>query len=66
MAIMDNWRCRICGNPVEEIKNNKFFPFCSERCKTIDLGRWLSGDYSISEPILDDENGALDAESEDS
>lgn len=66
MAIMDNWRCRICGSEVEEINNNKFFPFCSERCKMVDLGRWLSGDYSISEPILDDENDSLDAESEDS
>ena len=23
-------------------------PFCSERCKTIDLGRWLSGDYRVA------------------
>ena len=25
----------------------KFFPFCSERCKLIDLGAWLDGDYRI-------------------
>ena len=25
----------------------KFFPFCSERCKLIDLGRWLDGKYQI-------------------
>jgi endogenous inhibitor of DNA gyrase (YacG/DUF329 family) len=32
-----------------------FRPFCSERCKMADLGRWLSGDYRV--PIRqDDEN----------
>ena len=29
------------------------FPFCSEHCKTIDLGKWASGVYRISSPILD-------------
>jgi endogenous inhibitor of DNA gyrase (YacG/DUF329 family) len=28
------------------------YPFCSERCRLIDLGRWLDGDYAI--PALDD------------
>lgn len=27
---------------------NAFAPFCSGRCKTVDLGRWLSGDYVIT------------------
>lgn len=27
------------------------FPFCSERCRTIDLGNWLDGRYSVSRPI---------------
>jgi len=25
-------------------------PFCSERCKMVDLGRWLDGTYKVSEP----------------
>ena len=29
------------------------FPFCSERCRRIDLGKWASGAYRISSPILD-------------
>ena len=29
------------------------FPFCSERCRIIDLGKWASGDYRITSPILD-------------
>ena len=28
-----------------------FRPFCSKRCKMIDLGRWLDGTYTISEPL---------------
>lgn len=43
-------KCPICG------KENDFFaepmgPFCSSRCKLIDLGRWLGEDYRISEPL---------------
>ena len=30
-------------------------PFCSSRCKTIDLGRWLDESYRISTPIADHE-----------
>ncbi len=29
------------------------FPFCSDRCRILDLGKWASGDYKISSPILD-------------
>lgn len=43
-------RCPTCG------KRGKWFegpygPFCSYRCKLIDLGRWLDEEYKISEPI---------------
>jgi endogenous inhibitor of DNA gyrase (YacG/DUF329 family) len=31
------------------------FPFCSDRCRKIDLGKWASGGYRISSPILDPE-----------
>ena len=31
------------------------FPFCSDRCRLIDLGKWASGEYRISSPILDPE-----------
>jgi len=29
----------------------KYPPFCSERCKLIDLGKWLGGEHAISEPL---------------
>jgi endogenous inhibitor of DNA gyrase (YacG/DUF329 family) len=35
--------CPECGKPSARAT----FPFCSERCKTIDLNRWLSGSYVI-------------------
>lgn len=39
-------KCPICGQPVR-YEGNPFRPFCSRRCKMIDLGAWLNGDYSI-------------------
>jgi len=36
---MGNWR------------DEPFGPFCSERCKIIDLGKWLGGEYRISSPL---------------
>jgi endogenous inhibitor of DNA gyrase (YacG/DUF329 family) len=35
--------CPICGKPVQA----EHRPFCSARCRTIDLGRWLKGDYRV-------------------
>ncbi|MEX5215006.1 MAG: DNA gyrase inhibitor YacG [Nitrospiraceae bacterium] len=38
--------CPICKTPVTW-QDNPARPFCSERCKLIDLGRWASGQYRI-------------------
>jgi uncharacterized protein len=46
-------RCPICKKPVK--KNDPDFPFCSERCRTIDLGKWASGDYVVPSPVTDAE-----------
>ena len=35
------------------LAQNEDFPFCSDRCRRIDLGKWASGDYKISSPIQD-------------
>lgn len=40
--------CPICDEPVELLSENKYFPFCSKRCKMQDLGKWLDEDYSIT------------------
>jgi len=42
-------KCPICHKKVA--RANPEFPFCSERCSTIDLGNWASGKYVISTPI---------------
>lgn len=41
--------CPICKTPVGQ--DTKTFPFCSDRCKQIDLGKWLDGKYVISRPV---------------
>jgi hypothetical protein len=46
-------RCPTCRTLVT--KEDEFFPFCSDRCRVIDLGKWASGEYRISSPILDPE-----------
>jgi endogenous inhibitor of DNA gyrase (YacG/DUF329 family) len=37
------------------LRTNEDFPFCSERCRVIDLGKWASGGYVISTKINDPE-----------
>jgi hypothetical protein len=46
-------RCPTCGTLVGP--KDEDAPFCSDRCRTIDLGKWASGAYRISSPILDPE-----------
>ena len=45
--------CPICRKEVPLDSPN--VPFCSDRCRLIDLGKWASGDYKISSPALDPE-----------
>ena len=42
-------RCPICSKPftVDRIDDLPSFPFCSDRCRLVDLGRWIDGSYSI-------------------
>lgn len=39
--------CPNCGKSVLWSTTNPFRPFCSERCKMIDLGAWASEDYNL-------------------
>ncbi len=47
--------CPNCGNLSEFSPSNAFRPFCSERCKLIDLGLWASEQYAIPAAIKPDE-----------
>lgn len=40
-------RCPQCGESSEWSADNPFRPFCSERCKLIDLGAWASESYRV-------------------
>ncbi|HEY1382891.1 MAG TPA: DNA gyrase inhibitor YacG [Dongiaceae bacterium] len=54
--------CPICGKPADQ----QFKPFCSQRCRQVDLNRWLSGTYRIpgaERPAGED--GKNQSESED-
>ncbi|SHL01203.1 hypothetical protein SAMN05444159_4769 [Bradyrhizobium lablabi] len=46
-------KCPICGKPANEVSK----PFCSERCRDVDLNRWLSGSYSIPSREDEDDDG---------
>ena len=43
-------RCPTCGGPSRYAATNAFRPFCSERCKNIDLGAWASEAYRVAAP----------------
>jgi uncharacterized protein len=51
-------RCPICKKEVKI--SDPDAPFCSERCRTIDLGKWASGDYVIASPVKDSEERIQD------
>ncbi|MGB8011312.1 MAG: DNA gyrase inhibitor YacG [Terriglobales bacterium] len=46
-------RCPICKKQVKS--GDADFPFCSDRCRQIDLGKWATGAYVIPSPIDDTE-----------
>ena len=49
-------KCPVCGKPVEisslkSYEKSDLLPFCSGRCKLIDLGAWLDAEYKISSQL---------------
>jgi endogenous inhibitor of DNA gyrase (YacG/DUF329 family) len=45
--------CSICGK-LTEYFTEPLGPFCSQRCKMVDLGKWLGEEYRVSEPLRPD------------
>jgi uncharacterized protein len=45
--------CPICKKPTGS--DDPEFPFCSERCRLLDLGAWASGKYKVSDPAFGEE-----------
>ncbi len=57
---MPKIKCRNCKKELiyDCISDIPTFPFCSERCKLIDLGSWLDEERRIEEPITDTDDKA--------
>ncbi|GGC40262.1 DNA gyrase inhibitor YacG [Siccirubricoccus deserti] len=46
--------CPVCGKLLERSDpEGRFRPFCSARCRQVDLGRWLAEDYAVPGPPAD-------------
>ena len=46
-------RCPICRKPVKSADPE--FPFCSPHCRTVDLGKWATGQYVVSSPMREED-----------
>ena len=57
-------QCPHCKKPVPWTEASIYRPFCSERCKIIDLGAWADGTYSIPTSEVLDPNEIEDDESD--
>ena len=58
-------RCPTCKKAfeVEKISDRPGFPFCSERCRLIDLGRWIDGVHAIpGDPVMPGPSPGLEDE----
>lgn len=42
--------CPICGKPADAVHK----PFCSQRCRLVDLNRWMTGTYAV--PVVEDDD----------
>lgn len=51
-------KCRTCA--VEVTSEHEHFPFCSEKCRMADLGKWFNEEYTISREIKDSDLETVD------
>ncbi len=60
-------RCPVCRKPAAPRAENRAHPFCSDRCRLLDLGKWLGEAYRIPGPRAGDgvEGAAVPEESEE-
>lgn len=59
MSPIHNALCPQCRQPTELAASNRFRPFCSERCKLLDLGEWFAEKHAI--PVVEPDSGEEDA-----
>jgi uncharacterized protein len=60
-------KCPTCGKAYEvaQLDDLKSFPFCTDRCRLIDLGRWIDGAYVLPEKGPAQPSTPSDVESEE-
>jgi uncharacterized protein len=60
-------KCPTCGKPfeVEKLGDLPSFPFCTDRCRLIDLGRWIDGVHVIPGPAQPEPTSVPEAEEDD-
>jgi uncharacterized protein len=49
-------RCPTCKKPVDATPRNQFRPFCSERCRMVDLGTWAAEEYRVAGGKAEDDS----------
>jgi len=64
------YRCPVCNKIVQETiqkypKQIMYFPFCSKRCKYVDLGAWLDSEYKLASKLQSQDSDDLSGASYD-
>ncbi|MGH7137057.1 MAG: DNA gyrase inhibitor YacG [Pirellulales bacterium] len=54
-------RCPVCGKRFESAESTSM-PFCSDRCRRIDLGRWLGESYSVPVERQDEDDASYEGD----
>jgi endogenous inhibitor of DNA gyrase (YacG/DUF329 family) len=54
-------KCPVCKKSGDWFAG-KYGPFCSYRCKLVDLGRWLGEEHTISGPLRPEHSGKMEAD----
>lgn len=64
-SLLPCMKCPTCNKPAQW-QDNPFRPFCSERCKLIDLSKWVSEEYRVpGKPISNEPTKDNDADDSD-
>ncbi len=57
-------RCPTCNKEIQW-QDNPYRPFCSERCKLVDLGKWVNEEFRVPGKPAADQTAQADEEAED-
>jgi endogenous inhibitor of DNA gyrase (YacG/DUF329 family) len=52
-------RCPVCRKEAALRPENPYFPFCSQRCRQVDLGKWLGEEYRVGDRPADEQEDEI-------